>query len=95
MFIKTQRRLFLSMSFFDRKWRLCACRINAGYTQREVAEILGVAEITIINWETGVTAPKMDMAQKLSELYVTPLAYMDFSKEGNKTPLRDRPFEEL
>lgn len=83
------------MSFFDRKWRLCACRINAGYTQREVAKILDVAEITIINWETGKSSIKMSMAQKLSELYMIPLAYMDFSKEGNKTPLRDRLPEEL
>lgn len=78
------------MSFFDRKWRLCACRINAGYTQIEVAQILGVSELTIIHWENGVTSPKMEYAQKLSELYVVPLAYMDFSKEGNATPIRER-----
>lgn len=83
------------MSFFDRKWRLVACRINAGYTQREVANILGIAEVTLIHWERGIASPKMSMAQKLSELYVIPLAYMDFSKEGNRTPLRDRPIEEL
>ena len=83
------------MSFFDRKWRLCACRVNAGYTQREVAEILGVSETTVICWETGRTSIKMTTAQKLSELYVIPLAYMDFSKEGNKTPTRYRADEEL
>lgn len=83
------------MSFFDRKWRLCACRINAGYTQREVAKILGVAEATVILWESGKTSVKMATAQKLSELYLVPLAYMDFSKEGNKTPLRERLPEEL
>lgn len=78
------------MSYFDMKWRLCACRVNAGYTQKEVAEILGVSEVTIINWEAGDTAPKMDNAQKLSELYCIPLAYMDFTKEGNATPIRER-----
>ena len=78
------------MNFFDRKWRLCACRINAGYTQKEVAEILGVCERSIINWEMGITSVSMATAQKLSELYYMPLAYMDFSKEGNKVPLRDR-----
>ena len=82
------------MTFFDRKWRLCACRINAGYSQREVAKILGVAEVTIVHWENGISSPKMAMAQKLSELYVVPLAYIDFSKEGNKTPIRDRVAEE-
>ena len=77
-------------NFFDRKWRLCACRINAGYTQKEVSEIIGVSEKTIIEWEAGRVTPKMDKGQKLSELYMIPLAYMDFSKEGNKIPLKDR-----
>lgn len=78
------------MTFFDRKWRLCACRMNAGYTQVEVAEILGVCEKTIIDWEIGRTSPNMERAQKLSELYRVPLAYMDFTKEGNRVPIRDR-----
>lgn len=78
------------MGYFDMKWRLCACRVNAGYKQTEVAELIGVTEQTIISWEAGNTAPKMENAQKLSELYGIPLAYMDFSKEGNATPLRER-----
>ena len=78
------------MGYFDMKWRLCACRVNAGYTQVEVAEIVGVVPKTIMNWELGVSAPKMENAQKLSELYKIPLAYMDFSKAGNKTPIRER-----
>lgn len=79
------------MTFFDRKWRLCACRINAGYTQKEVAELVGVCEKTVVGWEAGTVLIKMITAQKLSELYQVPLAYMDFSKEGNAVPLRDRP----
>jgi DNA-binding XRE family transcriptional regulator len=78
------------MSFFDRKWRLCACRVNAGYSQKEVADIIGVNVRTIVEWEAGRVTPKMDNAQRLSELYKMPLAYMDFSKEGNRVPLRDR-----
>jgi len=83
------------MSFFDRKWRLRACRVNAGYSQREVAQAVGVAEKTVIDWEMGYTTPKMALAQKLSELYMVPLAYIDFSKEGNSTPLKDRKVEDL
>jgi Predicted transcriptional regulators len=78
------------MNYFDRKWRLCACRVNAGYTQKEVAEILGMSEKSIIDWEAGRTAPKMDRAQQLSEIYLMPLAYMEFTKEGNMTPLRKK-----
>ena len=82
------------MNFFDMKWRLCACRVQAGYKQKEVSELIGISEATIIKWEAGNTVPNMDNAQKLSELYRIPLAYMDFSKEGNATPIKDR-VEEL
>ena len=78
------------MSYFDRKWRLCACRVNAGYTQKEVAEILRVSEKTVVDWEAGRSAIKMEKAQLLSELYLIPLVFMDFSKEGNATPIRER-----
>ena len=78
------------MNFFEMKWRLSACRVNAGYTQKEVAEKLGICVQSIIDWENGKTTPKMVSAQKLSELYRIPLAYMDFSKEGNATPIKDR-----
>lgn len=78
------------MTYFDRKWRLSACRVNAGYSQKEVAELMGVCESTVVFWETGKTEVKMKYAQRLSELYIMPLAYMDFTKEGNATPLKDR-----
>ena len=35
----------------------------------------------------------MEKAQELSDLYGIPLAYMDFSKIGNSTPLRERESE--
>lgn len=72
------------------KWRLASCRIQAGYTQREAAKAVGVTQQTIVSWEGGSTAPKMGEAQRLSELYGIPLAYMDWTKEGNSTPLRYR-----
>ena len=78
------------MGFFDMIWRLSACRVQSGYTQEQVAEIIGVNPKTVINWENGKTAPNMDQSQKLSELYQIPLAYMDFSKGGNSTPLKER-----
>lgn len=81
------------MTYFDRKWRLCACRINAGYKQKEIAEILGVTEKTVVSWEQGHSAMKMETAQRLSELYLVPLAYMDFSREGNRIPLKDRSLD--
>ena len=51
------------MNYFEMKWRLSACRIQAGYSQAEVAEKLGCSDKTIVSWETGKTAPKMEKAQ--------------------------------
>lgn len=78
------------MVFFEMKWRLVACRVQNGYTQREASELVGVSEKTIVSWESGRTAPNMEKAQKLSEVYGIPLAYIDFTREGNKLGLKDR-----
>lgn len=78
------------MNYFEMKWRLSACRVQNGYTQKEASELLGISEKTLVSWETGRTAPNMEKAQKLSELYGIPLAYMDFTREGNKLGLKDR-----
>jgi DNA-binding XRE family transcriptional regulator len=78
------------MNFFEMKWRLSACRVQNGYTQKEASDILGICEKTLISWESGKTAPNMEFAQKLSELYCIPLAYIDFSRDGNRCGLKDR-----
>lgn len=66
------------------KWRLEACRVQARMTQKEVADALGVAEATIISYEKGRTALRMEKAQELSALYGIPLELMDCSKLGNR-----------
>ena len=78
------------MGFFEMKWRLVACRVQNGYTQKEASELVGVSEKTLVSWESGKTAPNMEKAQKLSEVYGIPLAYIDFTREGNKLGLKDR-----
>ena len=65
------------------KWKLKACRVQAGYTQREVADKLGVTEASVINWETGKGAPSMENGLALTKLYDIPMEAMDFTKEGN------------
>jgi DNA-binding XRE family transcriptional regulator len=78
------------MGFFEMKWRLSACRVQNGYTQKAASALLGICEKTLVSWESGRTAPNMESAQKLSELYGIPLAYIDFTREGNRTALKDR-----
>ena len=81
------------LGFFEMKWRLVACRHQYGYSQKEASELLGICEKTLVSWESGRTAPNMGYAQKISELYGIPLAYIDFSREGNKYALKNRAKE--
>lgn len=67
------------------KWKLRACRAQAGFTQSEVAKFLGCSEKSIVDYENGISTPLMEKGQRLSELYGIPVSMMDFSKEGNKT----------
>ena len=67
------------------KWRLAACRVQAKLKQREAAQLLGVSEVSLINYENGKTAVSMERAQKMSEIYGIPFELMDFSKIGNRT----------
>lgn len=65
------------------KWKLKACRVQAGLTQKEVAAALGISEVSLISYETGKSSPNMEIGQKMSELYGIPMDVMDFTKVGN------------
>lgn len=66
------------------KWRLRACRVQAGLYQREAAKALGISEVSLVNYEKGKSSPDMDLGQKMSELYGVPMDMMDFTKVGNR-----------
>lgn len=51
------------------KISLKAARINAGYHQKEVSSVLGISTKTLINWEKGVSFPRIDQFQQLTALY--------------------------
>ena len=67
------------------KWKLRACRAQAGFTQSEVAKFLGCSEKSIVDYDNGISTPLMEKGQRLAELYGIPISMMDFTKEGNKT----------
>lgn len=67
------------------KWKLRACRAQAGFTQSEVAKFLGCSEKSIVDYENGISTPLMEKGQRLAELYGIPISMIDFTKEGNKT----------
>lgn len=63
------------------KIRLAAARVNAGFTQRQVADRLNVTQNTIVAWENGSGEPKISQARKLSSLYDMPLDNIIFLPE--------------
>lgn len=62
---------------------LAAARVDAGYTQSEVAKIMQVSKNTIVNWEKGTREPKVTQAIKLCELYNRPQDEIFFAHESN------------
>lgn len=51
---------------------LKAARINAGYTQKEAAVLLGISVSTLKNWESGKTSPTQPNLEKISAVYELP-----------------------
>lgn len=62
------------------KITLKAARINAGYSQKEAASILGINPDTLRTYENGRVIPKWDVVDKMRELYRLPLDLLKFGK---------------
>lgn len=52
---------------------LAAARVNAGYTQDDVARELHVSRCAVINWEKGKVIPTFITMNALSSLYKIPI----------------------
>ena len=61
------------------KITLASARVNAGFTQAEVAKEIGVAISTLRNWETGKTFPKQPAIEKMCALYGIPYDNIRFN----------------
>lgn len=53
------------------KDNLKKARLNAGLTQKEVAERLGVAQQQYARWEQGQRNPKIEVLDRLAEIFNT------------------------
>lgn len=51
---------------------LKAARVNAGLTQKKAAEMLGISEYTLINYEKGKSSPDVHVLKKIENLYGVP-----------------------
>lgn len=50
-----------------------AARVNAGLTQKDAAERLGVTPLSLNRWENGKVIPNFAIVRKMAELYEIPL----------------------
>ena len=48
---------------------LKAARVNAGFTQKEVAKRLKISKGTLASYEMYRTIPSVDLAQRIANLY--------------------------
>ena len=55
---------------------LPAVRVNAGMTQEEWSNALGVDKSTVLNWEKGKSEPPASTLRKMSELSGIPMDFI-------------------
>lgn len=53
----------------DFKISLKGARVNAGFTQEVAADKIGIARQTLVNYETGKTAPDVRTLQRIADVY--------------------------
>ena len=60
------------------KITLEAARVNAGYTQKEAAQMLKISNTTLGKWENGETYPSADKIHDICELYDIGIDHLNF-----------------
>ena len=63
--------------------RLQELRKKAGYSQEQVAEMLGISRQAISKWESGQGNPEIDNVIKLTEIYHVSADYILLGQESN------------
>ena len=67
--------------------RLKEARLDAGYTQAEIAKIIKIHRTTLIGYETGRTEPDIETLGKLANFYCVSVDWligMSATKEKRK-----------
>lgn len=65
------------------KISLEAVRVNARKTQKEWAELLGVSNATVVNWEKGNTEPSLSILREMSRLSGIPMDFIFVPDKSN------------
>lgn len=61
---------------------LKAARVNAGLTQKEAAERLGISRGTLASYEMYKTKPDIEMAKRIADLYGVPVDGIIFLRKN-------------
>ena len=54
---------------------------NGGYTQKELADMIGATPMTVSNWETGKTTPSARMWKAIADVLGVSTEDIDFAKK--------------
>lgn len=60
-----------------------AVRVNAKMKQKEWAEMLGVSQATVVNWEKGNTEPTLSQLRKMSDVSGIPMDFIFVPDKSN------------
>ncbi len=62
---------------------LKAARVNAGLTQKEAAELIGVSKDTLSNYERGESYPDVPVLKRIEDAYKISYNDIIFLPKGN------------
>lgn len=66
--------------------RLRQCRDKKGYTQKFVAEKIGIKNNTLSSYESGKRQPDYEILKKLSDLYEVTIDYILTGNKSTNSP---------
>ncbi|WP_251169146.1 helix-turn-helix domain-containing protein [Cytobacillus firmus] len=73
--------------------RLRKCRDKKGYTQKFVADKIGIKNNTLSSYESGKRQPDYEILKKLSDLYEVTIDYILTGNQSTNSP--DEMWEEF
>lgn len=74
----------------DFKIRLEAARVNAGLTQIQAADAIGVSKSTLVYWEKGYTLIPAVALKKLCDIYQMPMECIILPSETTKRGVNNK-----
>lgn len=65
---------------------LKSARVNKGYTQKQAADLIGITEDTLSNYERGKSFPDVPIIKRIEDVYGVPYANLIFCPQITDKP---------